>query len=137
MEPRVQDPLLIRFSSSESLTDWAPTPTNSAGDLRIGSGSTFVTAIETKREIVIFTDSTLHSMQFLGAPFSFGIQPLSTGITIMGPNAAVAVEDASILDGARFFLSLRRWNKQLPCMVKEKVFFDFDYTQKDKVYRCS
>jgi len=90
----VQDPLLIRFSSSESLTDWSPVPTNSAGDLRIGSGSTFVTAIETKREIVIFTDSTLHSMQFLGAPFSFGIQPLSTGITIMGPNAAVAVEDA-------------------------------------------
>ena len=89
-----QDPLLIRFSSSESLTDWTPLATNSAGDLRIGTGSTFVTALETKREIVVFTDSTLHSMQYLGAPFTFGIQPLSTGITIMGPNAAVAIEDA-------------------------------------------
>ena len=130
----VQDPLLIRFSSSESLTDWSPIPTNSAGDLRIGSGSTFVTAIETKREIVIFTDSTLHSMQFLGAPFSFGIQPLSTGITIMGPNAAVAVEDAVFWMGQDSFYLYEGGTKQLPCMVKEKVFFDFDYDQKDKVY---
>ena len=129
-----QDPLLIRFSSSESLTDWAPTPTNSAGDLRIGSGSTFVTAIETKREIVIFTDSTLHSMQFLGAPFSFGIQPLSTGITIMGPNAAVAVEDAVFWMGQDSFYLYEGGAQQLPCMVKEKVFFDFNYSQKDKVY---
>jgi len=130
----VQDPLLIRFSSSESLTDWSPIPTNSAGDLRIGSGSTFVTAIETKREIVIFTDSTLHSMQYLGAPFSFGIQPLSTGITIMGPNAAVAVEDAVFWMGQDSFYLYEGGTKQLPCMVKEKVFFDFDYDQKDKVY---
>jgi hypothetical protein len=129
-----QDPLLIRFSSSESLTDWAPTPTNSAGDLRIGSGSTFITAIETKREIVIFTDSTLHSMQFLGAPFSFGIQPLSTGITIMGPNAAVAVEDAVFWMGQDSFYLYEGGTQQLPCMVKEKVFFDFNYSQKDKVY---
>ena len=134
IDTAVQDPLLIRFSSSESLTDWAPTPTNSAGDLRIGSGSTFVTAIETKREIVIFTDSTLHSMQFLGAPFSFGIQPLSTGITIMGPNAAVAVEDAVFWMGQDSFYLYEGGTKQLPCMVKEKVFFDFDYTQKDKVF---
>jgi len=130
----VQDPLLIRFSSSESLTDWSPVPTNSAGDLRIGSGSTFITAIETKREIVIFTDSTLHSMQYLGAPFSFGIQPLSTGITIMGPNAAVAVEDAVFWMGQDSFYLYEGGAKQLPCMVKEKVFFDFDYSQKDKVH---
>jgi len=134
IDTAVQDPLLIRFSSSESLTDWAPTPTNSAGDLRIGSGSTFITAIETKREIVIFTDSTLHSMQFLGAPFSFGIQPLSTGITIMGPNAAVAVEDAVFWMGQDSFYIYEGGTKQLPCMVKEKVFFDFDYGQKSKVY---
>ena len=130
----IQDPLLIRFSSSESLIDWAPTPTNSAGDLRIGSGSTFVTAIETKREIVVFTDSTLHSMQFLGAPFSFGIQPLSTGITIMGPNSAVAVEDAVFWMGQDSFYLYEGGTQQLPCMVKEKVFFDFNYSQKDKVY---
>ena len=73
-------------------------------------------------------------MQFLGAPFSFGIQPLSTGITIMGPNAAVAVEDAVFWMGQDSFYLYEGGTKQLPCMVKEKVFFDFDYTQKDKVF---
>ena len=66
----IQDPLLIRFSDQESLTDWNPKATNTAGDLRIGSGSEFVKAIETKREIIIFTDSSVHSMQFIGAPFT-------------------------------------------------------------------
>lgn len=129
-----QDPLLIRFSSSESLTDWTPLATNSAGDLRIGTGSTFVTALETKREIVVFTDSTLHSMQYLGAPFTFGIQPLSTGITIMGPNAAVAIEDAVFWMGQDSFYSYQGQTTQLACTVKDKVFADFDYGQKDKTY---
>ena len=129
-----QDPLLIRFSSSESLTDWTPTATNSAGDLRIGTGSKFVTAVETKREIVVFTDSTVHSMTYLGAPFTFGITPLSTGITIMGPNAAVAVEEAVFWMGQDSFYLYEGRTQQMPCTVKDKVFFDFNYSQKDKVY---
>ena len=130
----VQDPLLIRFSSSESLTDWTPSATNSAGDLRIGTGSKFITAIETKREIVVFTDSTVHSMTYLGAPFTFGITPLSTGITIIGPNAAVAVEEAVFWMGQDSFYLYEGRTQQLPCTVKEYVFFDFNYSQKDKVY---
>ena len=129
-----QDPLLIRFSSSESLTDWTPTATNSAGDLRIGTGSKFVTAVETKREIVVFTDSTVHSMTYLGAPFTFGITPLSTGITIMGPNAVVAVEEAVFWMGQDSFYLYEGRTQQMPCTVKDKVFFDFNYSQKDKVY---
>ena len=129
-----QDPLLIRFSSSVSLTDWTPTATNSAGDLRIGTGSKFVTAVETKREIVVFTDSTVHSMTYLGAPFTFGITPLSTGITIMGPNAAVAVEEAVFWMGQDSFYLYEGRTQQMPCTVKDKVFFDFNYSQKDKVY---
>jgi len=129
-----QDPLLIRFSSSESLTDWTPSATNSAGDLRIGTGSKFVTAVETKREIVVFTDSTVHSMTYLGAPFTFGITPLSTGITIMGPNAAVAVEEAVFWMGQDSFYLYEGRTQQMPCTVKDKVFFDFNYSQKDKVY---
>ena len=129
-----QDPLLIRFSSSESLTDWTPSATNSAGDLRIGTGSKFVTAVETKREIVVFTDSTVHSMTYLGAPFTFGITPLSTGITIMGPNSAVAVEEAVFWMGQDSFYLYEGRTQQLPCTVKEQVFFNFNYAQKDKVY---
>ena len=98
-----QDPLLIRFSDQESLTDWSPTATNTAGDLRIGSGSEFITAVETKREIVVITDSSVHSMQFIGAPFTFGIQPIASNITIMGPNAAIAVDDAVFWMGRQSF----------------------------------
>ena len=130
----VQDPLLIRFSSSESLIDWTPTATNTAGDLRIGSGSKFVTALETKREIMVFTDTSLHSMQFIGPPFTFGINALATGITIMGPNAAVAIEDSIFWMGEGSFYTYQGGTKALPCTVKEQVFFDFNYSQKDKVY---
>jgi len=129
-----QDPLLIRFSSQETATDWTPKATNTAGDLRIGAGSEFVRAVETKREIIIFTDSSMHSMQFIGPPFTFGIQPLATNITIMGPNAPVAVNDAIFWMGRQNFYLYDGQTKQLPCTVKERVFFDFDYDQADKVY---
>jgi len=129
-----QDPLLIRFSSQESATDWRPTATNSAGDLRIGAGSEFVRAVETKREIIVFTDSSMHSMQFIGAPFTFGIQPLATNITIMGPNSPVAVNDAIFWMGRQNFYLYDGQTKQLPCTVKERVFFNFDYDQADKVF---
>ena len=129
-----QDPLLIRFSDQESLTDWNPKATNTAGDLRIGSGSEFVKAIETKREIIIFTDSSVHSMQFIGAPFTFGIQPLASNTTIMGPNAAIAVEDAVFWMGRQNFYVYDGKTQQLPCSVKERVFFDFNYDQAHKVF---
>jgi len=130
----IQDPLLIRFSDQESLTDWNPKATNTAGDLRIGSGSEFVKAIETKREIIIFTDSSVHSMQFIGAPFTFGIQPLASNTTIMGPNAAIAVEDAIFWMGRQTFYIYDGKTQQLPCTVKERVFFDFNYDQAHKVF---
>ena len=130
----IQDPLLIRFSDQESLTDWNPKATNTAGDLRIGSGSEFVKAIETKREIIIFTDSSVHSMQFIGAPFTFGIQPLASNTTIMGPNAAIAVEDAVFWMGRQNFYIYDGKTQQLPCTVKERVFFDFNYDQAHKVF---
>jgi hypothetical protein len=129
-----QDPLLIRFSSQETATDWTPTATNTAGDLRIGSGSEFVRAIETKREIVIFTDSSMHSMQFIGPPFTFGIQPIASNTTIMGPNAAVAVDDSIFWMGRQNFYVYDGKTQQLPCTVRERVFFDFDFDQADKTY---
>ena len=129
-----QDPLLIRFSDQENALDWEPTATNTAGDLRIGTGSQFVKAIETKREIVIFTNSSIHSMQFIGSPFTFGIQPLASNITIMGPNAAVAVEDAVFWMGKQNFYLYDGKTQQLPCSVTEHVFFDFDFDQFEKVF---
>ena len=130
----VQDNLLIRFSDQESAVNWTPTTTNTAGSLKIGSGSRFVTALQTKREILVWTDTSLHSMTFIGPPFTFGIQQLASNITIIGPNAAVAVEDTVFWMGRDNFYVYNGATSQLPCNVKEKVFFDFNTDEEDKVF---
>ena len=128
-----QDPLLIRFSSQENPIDWFPSSTNTAGDLRLGAGSTFVQAVETKREILVWTDTALNSMRFIGPPFTFGLQQLASNITIMGPNAAVATEDVVYWMGIDNFYTYAGQTQQLPCSVKDKVFLDFNLEQSDKV----
>ena len=79
----VQDPLLIRFSAKENPLEWFPSDTSTAGDLRLGGGSTFVQAVETKQQILVFTNRTVHAMKFIGPPFTFGLQELSKNITII------------------------------------------------------
>ena len=129
----IQDNLLIRFSDQASAVDWTATTTNTAGSLKIGSGSRFVKALQTKREILVWTDTSLHSMTFIGPPFTFGIQQLDSNITIIGPNAAVAVEDTVFWMGRDNFYVYNGSTTQLPCNVKEKVFFDFNSDEEDKV----
>ena len=128
-----QDPLLIRFSSQESITDWESTATNTAGDLRIGSGSQIITAVETRREIIVFTDVSLHSMQFIGPPFTFGITAISENITIAGPLSPVAVEDAVFWMGVNEFYVYKGGVQRVPCSVKDFVFSDINREQIEKV----
>ena len=131
----VQDPLLIRFSSQENPVDWFPTTTNTAGDLRLGGGSEFVQAVETKQEILVFTNKSLHSMKFIGPPFTFGIRELSKNITIMSPASAIAVDDSVYWMGVdTFYIYSGGATKQIPCSVKDKVFLDFNLAEKDKVH---
>ena len=131
----VQDPLLIRFSSQENPVDFFPTATNTAGDLRLGGGSTFVQAVETKQQILVFTNKTLHAMKFIGPPFTFGLQELSKNITIMSPFSAIAVEDAVYWMGVdTFYVYGSGQTIQLPCTVKDKVFLDFNFEERDKVH---
>ena len=129
-----QDPLLIRFSDQEDALDWYPSVTNTAGDLRLGSGSTFVRAIETKREILVWTDTALTSLRFIGPPFTFGLQQLANNITIIGPNAAVATEDFVFWMGLDDFYVYAGQTAQLPCTVKDKVFADINLAEFDKVF---
>lgn len=129
----VQDPLLIRFSDQENPTEWYPTTTNTAGDLRLGAGSTFVQAVETKREILVWTDTALTSMSFIGPPFTFGLQQLASNITIMSPNAAISTEDFVFWMGIDTFYVYAGQTQTLPCTVKEKVFLDFNLSERDKV----
>ena len=129
----VQDPLLIRFSNQEDPLYWYPLSENTAGDLRLGSGSKFVQAVETKREILVWTDTSLHTMKFIGAPFTFGTQQLAQGITIASPNAAIASEDYVFWMGIDTFFVYAGQTAQLPCTVKDKVFNDFNLSQVEKV----
>ena len=128
-----QDPLLIRFSSSESFTDWAATPTNTAGDLRLGSGTTFVTAVETNRETLVWTDVSLHSMQFIGPPFTFGINQIASNISIMSPNSAISVQDTVFWMGIEDFYVYAGNTQKLPCTVRSYVFDDINLSQRDKI----
>ena len=90
----VQDPMLIRFSDQENPIDWYPTDTNTAGDLRIDTGSKIMQAVETRQQILVFTDVAIYAMQFIGPPFTFGINLISSNISIASTRAAVAVDDA-------------------------------------------
>ena len=131
--PGVQDPLLIRFSSQESLTTWTATVENTAGDLRVGVGSEIVCAVETRQQILVFTDVSLHAMQFLGPPFTFGIDQISENITIAGPLAAKAVDDMVFWMGVEEFYIYTGQVQKLPCTVRSYIFNDFNLEQKELV----
>ena len=132
-----KDPLLIRFSDQENVLDWRPTTTNTAGDLLVGSGSRIVTAVETRQQILVFTDVSVHAMQYLGPPFTFGINMISENVTIASPNSAVAVEDNVFWMGANEFYTYTGAVQKLPCTVRDYVFSDFNDGQAEKVFAAS
>jgi hypothetical protein len=130
----IQDPLLIRFSDQEDPSNWRPSTTNTAGDLRIGSGTAIVQAVETRQEVLVFTDQSLHSMQYIGPPYTFGINRISENITIRSPNAAVAISDSVFWMGKDQFYVYRGNVSQLRCTVREKVLTDINEDQLEKIF---
>jgi len=132
--PGVQDPLIIRFSDQESAVEWRTLPTTTAGELRIGSGSAIICAVQTKQQVVVFTDSSVHAMQFIGDPFTFGVQEVSSAVSIMGQNAAIAVGDLVFWMGKNEFYLYDGAVVQIPCSVKEYVFDGLNESQDLKVY---
>ena len=130
----VQDPLLIRFSDQQNAFDWTPTVDNSAGDLRLGSGSKIETAVETRQQILVFTDVSLYAMQFVGAPFTFGISMISENTTIRSPLAVVAVDDSVYWMGKNEFYVYNGGVQKLPCTVRDYVFSDFNENQAEKCF---
>ena len=132
-DPGTQDPLLIRFSDQESFTDWTATSINTAGDLRLGVGTTFVAAVETNREMLVFTDVSLHSMQFIGPPFTFGINQIASNITIMSPNAVIAVNAVVFWMGIEDFYVYGGSTSKLPSTLRSYVFDDLNLLQREKI----
>jgi len=132
-DPGVQDPLLIRFSDQGSLTQWESTALTTAGDLRLGSGSEIVTAVETRQQVVVFTDTSLYAMQYLGPPFTFGIQLISENVSICSPLAAVAVSDQIFWMGVTEFYMYNGAVQRFPCAVRDYVFDNINTAQLEKI----
>ena len=128
------DPMNIRFSAQEDPYTWTPSPTNTAGDLRLGNGSMIIRAVETKRAILVFTDASLYSLQFVGPPYTFGVEQISSNITLMGYNSAVAVDDSVFWMGLDNFYVYSGQTMQVECPLKEYIFHDLNTSQSDKVY---
>ena len=129
----VQDPLLVRFSNQAVPQEWEALPTNTAGDLTIGSGSQIVAAIETKQQVLVFTDVSLHAMQFLGPPFTFGINVVSENLTIAGALSAINVEDTVYWMGRNEFYAYSGQVQRLPCTVRDYVFNNLNTAQLEKI----
>jgi len=131
--PGVQDPLLIRFSDQESPTEWESTALTTAGDLRLGSGSEIITAVETRQQVVVFTDTSLYAMQYLGPPFTFGIQLISENVSICSPLAAVPISDQVFWMGVTEFYMYGGSVQRVPCSVRDYVFDNINTGQLEKV----
>lgn len=128
------DPLFIRFSDQENAVDWTPTATNTAGGVRINSGSQIIGAVQGRQEILVFTDVSLHSMRFVGAPFTFQFQTVSTDISMISPNAAVNARGSVYFMDKGGFYVYNGSVQPLPCSVKEYVFSNINEDQFFKVF---
>ena len=129
-----QDPLIIRFSSQEDPFTWTSTATNTAGDLRLGSGSSIIKAVETKREIVVFTDIAAYSLQFIGPPYTFGVQQIAAGISVAGFNSFATLDDTIYWMGKNAFYVYTGKVDNIFCPVNNYVFGNFNSAQADKVF---
>jgi hypothetical protein len=130
----VLDPLLIRFSNQEDLEEWESTALTTAGELRLGTGSTFVVAVATRQQTIVFTDISMYALQFIGPPFIFGVTELAFGTSILGPNAIIAVRDQLFWMGYGGFYTFNGRVQELQCPLRDYIFTRLNETQKDKVF---
>jgi len=127
------DPLLIAFSSQESITEWEPTSTNTAGSLRLSSGSQIIGGLRARQEILIWTDTALYSMQFVGAPFTFGVNLINENVGLISPNGFVNAPDAVYWMARDGFYTYTGSVQRLECSVLNYVLDDFNSSQSFKV----
>jgi hypothetical protein len=123
------DPMLVRWSDQESIWTWTPSITNQAGDYRLSHGSSIITAQQTRQEILVFTDSTLYSMQYLGPPYVWSFQILADNVSIAGPNAVATANNITYWMGLDKFYMYSGRVETLPSTLREYVFTDINTTQ--------
>jgi hypothetical protein len=125
----IQDPLLIRWSDQESFATWIPAVTNQAGSYRLSHGSQIVTAMQTRQEILVLTDSALYSMQYLGPPYVWSFQIMGDNISIAGPNAIATANNITYWMGTDKFYMYSGRVQTLPSTLREYVFNDINLEQ--------
>ena len=127
------DPMLIAFSDQENELDFEPLTTNTAGSLRLSSGSAIIGGVKARQEILVWTDNSLYSMQFIGPPFTFGINLINEGVGLVGPKAAVTAPQAVYWMSYNNFYVYNGSVQHLPCSVHNYVFNDINLTQSFKI----
>jgi hypothetical protein len=129
----VQDPMLVRWSDQESVTQWTPSATNQAGSIRLSHGSDIITCVQTRQEIVVFTDSSLYSLQYQGPPVVWSSQLLGDNISIIGPNAAVVASGVIYWMGVEKFYKYDGRVQTMRCDLLRHIFQDINLAQASQV----
>jgi hypothetical protein len=127
------DPLLIRWATQDQPNVWTPLVTNSAGFLRVSRGSAIVAAIATRQEILVFTEGTLNSLQYLGTTDVFGLQELSDNISILSARSVVTVNNTAYWFGHDKFYAYGGRVETLPCSIRNHVFQNLNYNQAEQI----
>ena len=128
-----QDDLLFRFSDREDATDYTPVATNEAGSLRISDGSRIVGAVKSSGQILVWTDTSLHGVQFVGTPFTFGLRQLGANCGLIAQHAAIEVNGRAYWMSDNSFYMYDGVVKKMPCSVQDYVFDDLSYTNRNDI----
>jgi len=127
------DPLLIRWASQDSPGEWGPSVINSAGFIRVSRGSRIVRALATRQEILIWSDSNLYTLQFLGTTDVFGLQEYADNISIASPRSVAAASNIVFWMGQDKFYVYTGRVETLPCTLRNHVFMDINFNQADQI----
>lgn len=130
----IQDPMLIRWSDQESVVDWTPSATTQAGSLRLSNGSEIVTVLQSRQELIVFTDSAIYAMQYVGVPAVWGAQLMGDNISIIGQNAAAMATGAVYWMGTDKFYKYDGRVNTLRCDLRQHIFGDINLGQDQQVF---
>ena len=127
------DPMLIRWADQDTPGDWTPTELNTAGDIRVSRGSRIVRALPVRQEILVWTDSHLFTLQFLGTTDVFGLQEYADNISIISSRAMATASNITYWMGQDKFYAYTGRVETLPCTLRNHVFQDINISQADQV----
>ena len=128
------NPMLVRWSDQDNQYEWVPAITNQSGEFPLSVGSTIITSINTRQEILIWTDSALYSMQYLGPPYIWGFNILMDNISIASPNAAITINNVTYWMGVDKFYQYSGRVDTLPCSLRQYIFNDINIEQAFQIF---